>query len=91
MKTQNISAQNFSGNKINVLNSGKNKEVKFLYNKVRDIIDEFKPTAIFKNEGIFMDSYSNTQTKTITNALTERGIEHSINDKKPTEFLELIG
>ena len=91
MRTQNITMQNFNGNKINVLNSGKNKEVKFLYNKVRDVIDEFKPTAVFKNEGIFMDSYSNKQTKDITKALKERNIEHLINNKKPAEFLELIG
>ena len=91
MKTQNITMQNFNGNKINVLNSGKNKEVKFLYNKVREVIDEFKPSAVFRNEGIFMDSYSNKQTKNITKALKEHNIEHSINEKKPAEFLKLIG
>ena len=91
MKIQNISAQNFNGNKISILNEGKNKEIKFLYNKVRDIVDEFRPTTSFKNDSIIMNSDSTLQTKSIMNLLNENKIDYTVNDKKPFDFLaELI-
>lgn len=90
MRIQNIATQNFNGNKISILNDGKNKEVKFLYNKVRDIVDEFRPTTTFKNDAITMNSDSNMQTKQIMKALKEKEIDYTVNDKSPLDFLTEI-
>lgn len=78
-----INNRSFGGNTFIVANSGKNKNVKFLYNQVCDLVSKNEVGAIFANDKIEISSASKKQTEKITKGLKEMGAEFLLDGKKP--------
>ncbi len=80
MRTQNITPS-FSG-KFVIPNSGDNKKVNYLYNKVSKIVKDNNISGDFHNDKIVLTT-DKTQEKNLFNSLKELGIKiFSLNEKK---------
>ena len=82
MRIQSISnTSTFAANKLTIVNSGNNKNIKFLYNKVCDLTTQNQVTTIFANDKIEISSPSSNQTRKITKGLMNMGAEFLVDNK----------